>query len=75
MTRLALRMLRVRPGGMGQDLCYTPFNNDGYAVSNQTGFTIRVWSETGCHGSYFDLPTGHYSYPTPFIVRSVTTGG
>jgi hypothetical protein len=60
-------------GGNQHNLCHTPFNNNGNAVSNQTGTTIRVWSATGCHGSYFDLPTGHYSYPTPFTVRSVTT--
>jgi len=60
-------------GGNGHNLCYTPFNNNGNAVSDQMGTRIRVFASTGCHGSYFDLQTGHYSYPTPFTVRSVET--
>ncbi len=59
-------------GGKSRNTCYTPFKA-GHTVSNQLGVRIRVYSATGCHGSYFDLPTRHYSNPTPFNVRSVLT--
>jgi hypothetical protein len=59
-------------GGHTHNVCVTPFHNDGNAVSNQTGVTIRVFGTYGCAGPpYFDLATGHFSYPTPFIVHSV----
>ncbi|GAA0714159.1 hypothetical protein GCM10010199_13920 [Dactylosporangium roseum] len=59
-------------GGKSRHTCYTPFSS-GHSVSNQLGVRIRVYSKTGCTGSYFDLATGHYSNPTPFNVRSVAT--
>jgi hypothetical protein len=59
-------------GGASRNTCYTPFSG-GRSVSNQLGARIRVYSSTGCGGSYFDLPSGNYSNPTPFSVRSVRT--
>lgn len=60
-------------GGNHRNTCYSPFRPVGHSVSNQTGRTIRVYSRINCTGSYFDLPTHHYSNPTPFAVQSVVT--
>jgi hypothetical protein len=59
-------------GGASRNTCYTPFSQ-GWTVSNQLGARIRVYSKTGCRGSYFDLRSGYHSNPTPFSVRSVRT--
>ncbi|MFF8426290.1 peptidase inhibitor family I36 protein [Streptomyces sp. NPDC016566] len=60
----------LKPTGHG---CFPVNASDAVrTVSNQSGRTITVYSDTSCYGSELVLKTGHFSSSLPFVGESVS---
>ncbi|RJO74091.1 hypothetical protein D5S18_18190 [Nocardia panacis] len=59
-------------GGTVVGTCYTPFPAPAglNSVSNQTGHTVRLYSQEGCGGIHQDIGTGMGVDPTSIKVRA-----
>ncbi|MFD9905194.1 peptidase inhibitor family I36 protein [Streptomyces sp. NPDC059063] len=73
--------VKIGFGGTRSDRKLTPgctgpgLDGGARTVSNQSGKRITVYDEPGCYGQKVDIKTGHFSNPTPFVVRSIAVWG